>query len=141
MKAFTFKQNRILKLRKQQVAIAELEVARAAGEVSLSKAGVAKQLAHINELDGQMHSRTPNLTHISLMSVHLRQRLEESRRQLKQQEQLLGSAILGLRTASQAVEALAALETRQRDKHERKQQGQEQAAIDSFSTFKWVREG
>lgn len=141
MKSFTFKQNRILKLRKQQVVMAEHDVARATSEVSLSKTAVEKHFSHIDELDKQLYRRRPDITHISSMSVNLRRRLEEARMQLAEKEQLLERAIDRLRRASQAVEALTVLETRQRNKHTRKQLGREQAIIDSYSTSKWANEG
>lgn len=142
MKAFTFKQNRILKLRKQQVTIAELEVGRAASEVTSSQDAVEQCYVGINELDGHLRNKDrPDLSHISQMSVRLRRRLEESCMRLAERKQLLEGAIVGLRKATQAVEAITVLERRQREDHTRNKQKQEQATIDSFSTNEWVKKG
>lgn len=142
MKAFFFKEDRLLKLRKQQVVLAELGVAKAAREVADSKKAVEQIIARINDMDQQLGSAEYTIKmHANQVAIHMRSQLESFRAQRAEKQQRLTIALQGLRKANRAVESLAALETRKKQKHTREQQRQEQASIDSISTRKWVEKG
>ncbi len=139
MKTFLFKNDRLLRLRKQQVTFAELRVAKAAEEVAASKESVAQTLTQIDKLDQRI--RSPNRTvqmHVHQVAIRLRTQLERFRVDLAHKQRRLSITVQELREAKRAAEMLMTLENRDKKKHVREMQKEEQAIIDEISTRKWI---
>lgn len=142
MRAFLFKEDRLLRLRKQQVIQAEFAVAKSAAAVDSAKRARQQIILRIEQLDRRIGTLiSPSPIHINQVGIRIRSQLEEAREVLAVRQQTHKEAIQFLQQAIRNVESLVALEQRQKTAHQREQQKQEQASIDSIATMRWLKKG
>ena len=93
MKRFVFREARILALRKQEVSLAEVRVAKAAEQVEAAQRIVDADQTAIDELSSSLLGSEANgLTIIDHIALGMRARLETSRQKLFERQQALAAA-------------------------------------------------
>lgn len=142
MKRFIFREARILALKKQEVSLAEVRVAKAAERVEVARRRVLADQAAIDELSSDLlGSEINGLTIIDQIALGMRSRLETSRSRLTESEQDLTQAANDLRRVRISMESLATLETIRREEYEKQAKKHWQLELDEHSARTWLTEG
>ena len=141
MKRFVFKEARLLALRKQELTLAELQVARASQEVRAASATVQANLETLDELgDHVIGGRTEGFVVMGQIALGMRSRLEHSRQELAKREANLADAMSLLKDARVAMESLDTLKRLRQDQHREAMKRRTQQELDDVGIRKWLTE-
>ena len=139
MTRFQFKESRLLKLRQQQVGVAEFQHAAAANEVAEARSLVAANLHQLESLAECYMTDANALTLMSQTSLGMRVRLEEARGLLQQKLQVQAEARLRLLAAKRRADSLSAMRDRKLVQFKRDRRRRAGKDLDSLSIRSWIR--
>lgn len=137
MKKFVFREAKLLALRKQEVAIAELAVAAAAKNEHDAKRAVESEERALEELSSTiLAAGRHNVTHISRTAMGIRYRLEAAQSRQTEATAQVVTSMNDLVKRKLAVEPLSELEASRRRAHADDCRKREQIEIDSLFSRK-----
>lgn len=141
MKRFVFRESKLLALRKQQVRLAEIDLARRVEQMTAAREAVDRHIHAIDELSERVMNQKENgFVHITQTALGFRARLEEANETLIRYQQELAAARERFRRIKTVAESLQSLHDAKYQEYTKDRESDLQEEMDANVTRRWTTE-